>query len=416
MKELKPPHKIQTDKAFVDACSIIQSKETLNIDTSMSYIILNSDKEYLCNDDHSKRLYNSIILEPKAHTVMGIGPPLAYELQTYKELYPESTIDVSNMVIEEMIEGVFIQMFFDYRIHKWEIATRNSVSGNYSYYHIAMDGGERAPTYREMFLDALGRKSETPQLDIDSWDGIPYLDQKCCYHFILQHPNNHMVLNDISPQVYFTGFYRMHVDSIANNIQFVSSQTVSVFPETLTVKIPRVAPAHTPFTYDKNIDVYTSAHCEYLVMGLSFLHKYTGDRCFVIHDRYKQLQQLRGTNSNLLYQYLCLRRISKIHEFLKYFPQYRKVFWKYHEMYESLIQLMHQSYFEYYIKKTRETVHKKIFYHISQIHHTIYKPSLQEKEKTIIRKAIVRKYLGELEPGNILHLLQNELYKQEGVV
>ena len=58
-----------------------------------------------------------------------------------------------------------------------------------------------------------------------------------------------MVLNDISPQVYFTGFYRMHVDSIANNIQYVSSQTVAVFPETLTVKIPRVAPAHTPFTY-----------------------------------------------------------------------------------------------------------------------------------------------------------------------
>ena len=52
----------------------------------------------------------------------------------------------------------------------------------------------------------------------------------------------------------------------------------------------------------------------------------------MVHPKYKELQELRGIHPNILYQYLCLRKISKITEFVTHFPQYKQMYWKFNEL------------------------------------------------------------------------------------
>jgi len=77
-------------------------------------------------------------------------------------------------------------------------------------------------------------------------------------------------------------------------------------------------------------------------------------------------------------------------------------------LFDTFVTKLHQCYVDYFILKQRDPIEKKLFYHIQQIHHTIYVPSLQEETKTIVRKPVVRKYLEDLEPGHIFHLLSSK--------
>jgi hypothetical protein len=61
-------------------------------------------------------------------------------------------------------------------------------------------------------------------------------------------------------------------------------------------------------------------------------------------------------------------------------------------------------------------IDKSISFHIHYLHSNIYKPSLHNAVKTIIKKEIVREYVNTLEPGCILHLIQREKYKESNLV
>lgn len=404
---------VKTDVHTVASIQNINTKEVVQTDTKQRYLVLNCDVNLLCSDNHTLRKYNAVVLDPSSRAIMSIGPSFSYGVETFQTLYPEIETTDENMMVEEMVEGVAIHLFYDYRIKQWEINTRNSVSGNYSYTRMP---GVIAKTFRQMIFEIWNLDMNTQT--INDWSGCSYLDTKCCYHFILQHPDNHIVLNHVYPTLYYTGMYELHLEGVKNKMRYISAHWKNVFPPEIQIKIPNVIPfvPQPSFTYTENISVYNALQSNPLKMGIGFLHKYSGDRCFILNDRYKNLQELRGTHPNMMYQYICLRRISKIREFLSHFPQYKSMFWKFHEMYEDLIQQIHQHYYKYYIRKTEKDVPKKLFYHVAQIHHTIFKPSLHTDIKAIIKKAVVRKYVEALEPGCILHLIQNEKYLQDGIV
>lgn len=397
---------VKTDIESINKMKNIISKEVVELDTKQNYVLLNYDKNYICNDDHEKRLYNCVVLDPKTRNILSIGCTKSYDLATYKSLYKYD----EDIVLEDMIEGLFVQLFYDPRMEKWEMCTRNSIAGKYSYYRMPHI---KSSTYRNMLFDAMGidRNKE----DFQEWKGIEYMNPTSCYHFILQHPENHIVFKHETPRLYYVGRNEMHCNNTTNAISYYSAHSENVFPNNMV---------NTPSTHDiscfKDYDEVISAHGQIeqnlKKMGISFLNKNTGDRCFVISPNYEELQLLRGSHPNILYQYLCLRRINKIKDFLKHFPQYKQMFWSFHTLYENAIKKIHQTYLHYFIQKQKIQLDKAISYHIHYIHNNIYKPSLQEDTKVIIKKEVVRKYMDELEPGCILHLVQNDKYIQDKMV
>ena len=407
-----PTIKIDATVQTISSLQNVQTKEVIHSDTNQRYLILNTDTNYVCNDDTKYRHYNSVVLDPATRSILCIGPPISYDWTTFKTLYPEEEVKNDHIHIEEMIEGLSVYLFYDFRIKQWEIATKNSVAGNYSYYRLP---GVPTKTFRQMLFETLNLNIQTQTLN--DWVGIQFLNTKHCYHFILQHPDNHMVLNQILPKLYFCGMYQLHIDGVMNDVVYYSAHWKQVFPNDFIYLPNKWSWDGNSFSYDGILSKYNASHTdESLHMGFSLLHNHTGYRTFVINQRYKDLQTLRGTHPNMLYQYICLRKVAKVREFLLHFPQYKQLFWSFYELYEKLIEQMHKSYFDYYIKKAERQIQKKLFFHIAQIHHTVYKPSLQEETKIVVRKKVVREYLDKLEPGCILHLLQHDKYTQEGVV
>ena len=387
---------INTDEIAIENLKVIESKPVLVTETDTTYIILNGDPTLFFQEDDICGRINAVVLNDDTREILAIGPSKPYTIDNFKNKYG----DVKSVEITEMIEGLFFQLFWDERIGKWEIGTINGIFGNYSYYRMPHI---KSPTYRIMICQAMGLNDEEV---LNDWKGLQYLDKKYCFHFVLQHPDNHLVFKIIKPTIFVIGAFKIN----ANQIEYVPAKDYKNMFPTDSVLFPPVLGFDPESSYEKLLDTFVSIQQPNTRMGIVIKHVLTGATAIAVNPAYEELQRVRGTHPNILYHYLCLKRIKKTEDFLRLFPQYQEFFSDFNHLYESLITKIHQSYVDHFVLKKKVTIHKKYYYHIKQIHRSIYIPSLREENKIIIKKKVVRDYVERLEPGHILHILQYELY------
>lgn len=381
----------------------LQEKSVLVRETDTDYIVLNYNSASSVQDDHKYGRMNAVVLNNHNREILAIGPSTPFSLENFKKMHGGNNIEVT-----EMIEGLFFQLFWDERINKWEIGTHNGVSGNYSYYRMPH---VKSPTYRTMIQQAMGDVE-----DIQDWKGLEYMDKKCCYHFVLQHPDNHLVFKVVKPVIYIIGAFELQRQT--NQIRYIPAKEYTlVFPadQELVLLPPVLTHDNENIDYENVLEEFVSIHQPNTRMGIVIKQVNTGDIVIALNPAYEELQKVRGTHPNILYHYLCLKRIKKTEVFLSFFPQYKEFFGSFHSLYESLVSQIHQSYVDVFVLKKKSANFKKYYYHIKQIHSTIYIPSLRDENKVIIRKKIVRNYIDGLLPGQILHMLQYELYRMQEV-
>ncbi len=394
---------IDTTESSIEELKSIESKPVLVNETDTDYLILNCDQSRAYSDESLRGRINALVLNDNTREILAIGPSKPFTLETFKKNYGETIENKKSFEITEMVEGLFFQLFWDERIQLWEIGTHNGVFGNYSYYRLPH---LNAPTYRSMICQAMGSIE-----DLNDWKGLEYMDKKMCFHFVLQHPGNHLVFKIQKPAIYIIGAFEMGVNNVKNQIRYVPPKEYeNIFPAECMVSLPNVLDIETEY-YDDVIEKYVSIQEPNTRMGIVIKHIQTGDTVIMINPAYEELQKIRGTHPNLLYHYLCIKRIKKTEEFIRIFPQYQVFFKTFNELYESLVTKIHQSYVDHFVLKKKTVIHKKYYYHINQLHHNVYIPSLREEEKkVIVKKNVVRKYVEEMEPGHIFHILQHELY------
>ena len=190
----------------------LQEKSVLVRETDTDYIVLNynsasgvQDSSTVQDESNYGRM-NAIVLNNHNREILAIGPSTPFSLENFKKMHGK--YNRKNIEITEMIEGLFFQLFWDERIHKWEIGTHNGVSGNYSYYRMPH---VKSPTYRTMIQQAMGEVE-----DIQDWKGLEYMDKKCCYHFVLAsisvEPAVRVVLASAEPIIlaYFSDAREVH--------------------------------------------------------------------------------------------------------------------------------------------------------------------------------------------------------------
>jgi len=349
-----------------------------------NYIILN-------NNEKGQTDYHSIILD-SSRKILSFAPHKPIETSI------EFSFENNNLYVSEYIEGTFIHLFYDINIDSWEIATKRAIGGNYFFY--------RAPdkyslTYRQMFMEACGLEKDSIIND------IPFLNDlnpNNCYGFVLQHPENHIVMNILIPKLYLVSIYE--IDNINSNVTFISPEIYTKNPLFGKNDI------YFPRTYDlqkypvhEYIKTHSSIHTPLIAMGIMITDLYNNQSYSVINPNYKELAELRGNYPNIQYQYLCLNRIGKMEAFLNYFPQYTLDFSRYSKQYNTFITNVHQSYLSYYVKKEGVVISPKYFPTIYDIHHSIFIPSMANKDKIIIRRQVVKEYIDKMNPAKILFLL-----------
>lgn len=359
------------------------------------YNVIRYDKNLLCVDlIPTYGLCRSIIIN-SANQVVSFAPPKSYHADVFIKKYNQKTLSIR---AEEFIEGTMINVFFDPTIGvtgSWEISTRNTVGATSSFFK-----SPNSKTFRQMFMEA----ASECKLDINK------LETELCYSFVLQHPENRIVVPFSKPQLYLVGVYRINNTPDCVLIESFDTYEYRQFFSELgtSVKFPQIYDFN---KYSELIEKYSSMNTSYDIVGVIIHNKETGERTKIRNPVYEQVRNLRGNQPKLQYQYLCLRSQGKVRDFLKFYPENKSQFSRFRDQLHLFTNTLYSNYVSCYIKKEKPLIDFSQQYrtHMFNIHQ-FYMNQLREK-KLFINSTIVQKYVNELHPSLLMYCLNFQMRK-----
>jgi hypothetical protein len=370
-----------------------QSKNNGNM-----YKIINYEKSQISHDNISTTgIFRSVILNKNGNLVC-FSPPKSIQTDTFIKSYPE--ID-SNIIAQEFIEGTMINVFWDPSVGLtggWEIATRNTIGATSKFFKSA-----NSKTFRDMFLEAAQKNNLI----------LECLNRNYCYSFVLQHPENRIVVPFLEPQLYLVAMYFVYRENYQVAVQPL--EDIAPFFTNTTIKFPQV---YEDKTYSELINKYASMNTDYNILGLVLINKVTGERAKIRNPVYEQVRQLRGNQPKLQFQYLCLRKEGKVKDFLKFYPENKTDFTNFRDQVHLFTDTLFTNYISCYIKKEKplKEFPEQFRTHIFKIH-KIYIEDLKEK-KLYVNNTVVINYVNNILPAKLMYSLnfhmrkRNQLFKK----
>ena len=359
------------------------------------YSVIRYMKEYLCLDMiPTYGLCRSVILN-SANNVVGFAPPKSIPSDSFIKMYPEKR---DHLVAQEFIEGTMINAFWDPSVGltgSWEISTRNTVGATSSFFK-----GANQKTFRTMFLEAMSAIN----LSLDS------LNKDLCYSFVLQHPDNRIVVPFKKPDLYLVAVY--HIKIVDGNwlvLSYPMSDLKNYNWGPATIKFPEV---YEWKTYTELIEKYASMNTSYSVMGVVVYNNLTGERMKIRNPVYEQVRSLRGNQPKLQYQYLSLRKEGKVADFLKFYPEHKKEFSSFRDQVHLFTNTLFANYISCYVKKEKPLKEFSDQYRIHMFNiHKNYMDELREK-KLFVTNTIVINYVNNLHPSLLMYCLNFQMRKR----
>jgi len=382
-----------TDESKILKLNKIECKTSNNA----RYSVIRYDKDILSYDlIPTYGLCRSIIVNNQ-NKVVSFAPPKSIQSDTFIKKYNEKT---DGLVAEEFVEGTMINVFWDPSIGLtggWEIATRNTPGATSSFFK-----GLSKKTFRDMFLEA----AEQHNLLFNM------LNPMYCYSFVVQHPDNRIVVPFKKPKLYLVGIYT--IEEVDNNIFVNSFNTREFVKESfeanhVTVEFPEV---YNLTSYSELIEKYASMNTAYNIVGFVLHNRVTGERTKIRNPVYEQVRNLRGNQPKLQYQYLCLRKEGKVSDFLKFYPENKKCLSEFRDQIHLFTNTLFDNYKSCYIRKEKPLKEFSEQYrtHMYNIHQ-IYLNDLREK-KQFITSTIVQKYVNEMQPSLLMYCLNFQMRKR----
>ena len=239
-----------------------------------------------------------------------------------------------------------------------------------------------------------------PEIDLN----IDTLNQQFCYSFVLQHPENRIVVSFKRPQLYLVDVYEIihlehSVDVITQNLSLVRAhgswnKTSIRFPESYEFT-----------TYSELIDKFASPNTPYDIMGIVIKNLATSERTKIRNPIYEEVRHLKGNQPKLQYQYLHLRKNGKLPEYLKYYPENKADFSGFRDKVHMFTNTLHKNYIACYVKKEKPLNEFGPQYktHMYKIHEKYIKEL--RPSQLFVTNTIVQKYVNNLEPALLFHCM-----------
>lgn len=293
-----------------------------------------------------------------------------------------------------------INVFFDHTIGltgAWEISTRNTVGASSIFFK-----SNENKTFRSMFLQA----AKENNLILEN------LNRLYSYSFVLQHPDNRIVVPFKTSQLYLVAVYYID-NSDKNNIKVYYNDLEKVknidwfdakikFPEVYDFK-----------NYTDLIDKYASMNTSYDKVGFVLYNKQTGERCKIRNPVYEEVRQLRGNQPKLQFHYLALRKEGKVATFLKFYPENKKEFSMFRDQIHLFTNTLYDNYVSCYMKKEKPLNEFSEQYrtHMFNIHR-IYTTTLKEQKLYVTMKVVID-YVNMLDGKLLIHSLNYNIKKHD---
>ena len=376
--------------------NVLKLNKIVSRSNNSNYKVIRYDKNLLCFDlIPSYGLIRSVILN-STNQVVGFAPPKSVNADNFIKNYSE---DNEFIRAEEFVEGTMINVFFDPAIGVtggWEISTRNTVGATSTFYK-----SQNSKTFRDMFMEA----AQECKLDISQ------LNKDFSYSFVLQHPQNRIVVPFRNPQLYLVGLYKIYKDNNNMVVDSYDPQDYKQFFQDLgtSVKFPQI------YNFNKYSDLitkYGSMNTSYDIVGVVIHNMNTGERTKIRNPVYEQVRNLRGNQPKLQYQYLSLRKEGKVKDFLKFYPENKSDFSTYRDQVHLFTNTLYTNYVSCYIKKEKPLLEfsEQFRTHMFNLHQ-IYMNNFREK-KQFITNTVVQKYVNELHPSLLMYCLNYQMRKR----
>ena len=366
----------------------IVHEEIIVKDNSEEKYILKYNKKYINEtNDMNLGLYRSVVcafIDGKIE-VLSFAPPKSLNKNRFME-----ENELSKCIQLDFAEGTMVNVFWDKTADEWNINTKSCIGARCSW--------NSEKTFRFLFLDAM---NET-QIEFDD------LDKNYCYSFVLQHPENKIVIPLTEKKLILTNVYE--INNEGENVTITSRPDVVKDFKGNHIFENNVKSFE---FWDELLDYYASDNLEYTQQGIVIVNE-EGHRMKLRNRNYERVKHLKGNNPKLQFHYYYLRQKGMVSEFLKYYPEYRALFSQFRNDMHSFTAQLHVNYINCFIQKQ-----KKLSEYPYQ-----YKPhmyALQEKyinelfhEKKYVNKQVVIDYVNSLPPQRLMYAV-NYIYKQHAL-
>ena len=350
----------------------------------VNYHILKYDKEWLARENENTiGLLRSVIFKDDG-TIVCFAPPKSQNTEKI------NITSEDQYVSEQFIEGTMINMFYEKENNSWQIATRTSVGGKLNFY---MENGFKSEeTFSSMFEEI--ENELCPNLR-------DKLNKKYMYSFVIQHPRNRIVKNVVEKRLYLVEIYE--IDGLTVTIR--NDNMDELVKELPNIRLPRRIAVKSEIELNECKETCASMNTKYSTMGVIIKDK-EGNRYKFRNPNYEHVRKLRGNQPKLQYQYLALRQEGKIAEYLKYYPEQKKVFNEYRNLMHDYTNQLFMNYIKCYVKKERElkTFPENYRTHMYKLHHEHYIPTLMPKKEGI-NKSYVINYFNAIHPAKQMFVL-----------
>ena len=307
-------------------------------------------------------------------------------------------IKTDKIIAHEFIEGTMINLFYDHNYGAtgcWQISTRNTVGAEVSFYKWSKK------TFNQMFLEACMYNNFI----------IQTLNPNYCYSFVLQHPENRIVVPFKHPQLFLVAVYEINqkednisvTDININNVKNggLWHLTGIRFPETYKFN-----------SYSELIEQFASPNTPYNILGIVIKNTESGERTKFRNPIYEEVRQLRGNQPKLQYQYLCLRHSGKLPEFLKYYPESKTEMSKFRDQVHMFTNTLHQNYISCYVKKEKPLKEYSNQYrtHMFKLHEVFINEL--RPQHLFVTNTVVINYVNKLHPSLLMYCLNYHMRKK----
>ena len=360
-----------------------------NIKTHNDYLIVKYNKSRLNYSNYKTLgLWRSVILNKKTKKILAFSPPKSL---SWLDFTQNNT--VKDCVITKFEEGTMINLFYDKDVGDWEISTKSSIGGRYKYFK------ESPKTFRSMFLEAM------------NYTGLEFnmLNPDYCYSFVLQHPENRIVVLHKKMKLILTNIYQfqdMNVYEQPISIQYISdgeSIERDVMGDILTSLQKKYETGE--HTWEEIYNSNQRMDIEYTNVGIQVYNKITGYRTKLRNPSYEQVKFLKGNSPKLQFQYYNLRQADKVKEFLAYYPEYKIEFSRLRSELHRWTRQLCILYRECFINKKkplREFAHqfKPHMFHL----HKLYLEELRTEGNYVSLNEVI-KYVNSLHPAKLMYAI-----------
>jgi hypothetical protein len=330
--------------------------------------IIRYNKSYINYDNMlSLGLFRSIVTDKTK--IISFSPQKSVPIEYFKKNTS------SNITITELIEGTMINLYFD---DKWTTTTRSNIGATNKFFM------KSNKNFKDMFLEAF--TSSGLEFDMFSKD--------YCYSFVLQHPDNRIVLNFSKPNIVLTNVYKCtnftveEVDIYNGPNNWISDKNINL------ITIPRIGNNIKIFEGHNNITDFEKSlnenNIDFSMPGIVIRDNNLGIRTKIRNPNYEYVRDLKGNQPKLQFQYYNLRRLNRVKEYLEYYPEDIEHFSKFRKQVHTWTNTLWRFYIACYIKKEKPLIEYPFEYRTHMFNlHRLYLNELRENKKYVTKNIVI---------------------------